>query len=298
MDYIQAIDWVARMNRNGRTTESKTRGGSRSASRTGGSVLGKKPGGVRAAKETAGAESRRKSGGLAQAKGAGDSVASRRGVREEFGEDLLTQRDSAAPFKRSRNARSGKQPSQGCAPAHLLDSELAAWEAKHTDGMTVGQVLSAFAERGIHLSEATFRKYVQLGLLGRSRRVGRKGKHQGSLGLYPATTVRRLNTIRQMLAAHYTIEDIQRSFLRFSDEIDGVQRTLSNLLDGLERELGDGRFGAERRRAMSKEISAVRKLADETVRRIEAVERELLSPLKRAARQRTFGAGGGSDDLL
>ena len=32
-------------------------------------------------------------------------------------------------------------------------------------------------------SEATLRKYVQLGLLPRSVRVGRKGKHQGSQGI-------------------------------------------------------------------------------------------------------------------
>ena len=71
---------------------------------------------------------------------------------------------------------------------------------------------------------------MQLGLLGRSRRVGRKGKHQGSLGVYPATTVRRINVIKQMMAANYTIEDIQRLFLRFTDEIEALQRGLSQLV--------------------------------------------------------------------
>ena len=47
------------------------------------------------------------------------------------------------------------------------------------------QIVEAFTDAGVRLSEATFRKWVQLGLLPRSRRVGRKGKHQGSLGLYP-----------------------------------------------------------------------------------------------------------------
>jgi len=164
--------------------------------------------------------------------------------------------------------------------------------------MTLSQVLAAFGEHGIVVSEATFRKYVQQGLLGRSRRVGRKGKHQGSLGMYPATTVRRLNTIRQMLAAHYTIEDIQRSFLRFADEIDGLQRVLGSLLDGLSRELESGQFSAERRRAMAREAVAIRKLGGEVVQRIEALERELVSPLERAARQRVFGTGSGSDELL
>ncbi len=181
---------------------------------------------------------------------------------------------------------------------HLVEAELNELEQQHPDGMTLSQVLSAFVARGIHVSEATFRKYVQLGLLGRSRRVGRKGKHQGSLGMYPATTVRRLNAIRQMLAAHYTIEDIQRSFLRFADEIDGLQRVLGGLLDGLSRELTGGQFSAERKRAMNRELVAVRKLGSDLVLRIEALERELVSPLERAARQRAFGAGGGSDELL
>lgn len=182
--------------------------------------------------------------------------------------------------------------------SHLLEDELVELEQQHPDGMTLAQVLSSFGDRGIHLSEATFRKYVQLGLLGRSRRVGRKGKHQGSLGMYPATTVRRLNTIRQMLAAHYTIEDIQRSFLRFADEIDSLQRGLGSLLDGLSRELEGGQFASERRRAMSKELLAIRKLGTDVVQRIEALERELVSPLERAARQRNFGTSGGSDELL
>ena len=46
--------------------------------------------------------------------------------------------------------------------------------------------------KGVRLSEATFRKYVQAGLLPRSKRVGRKGKHRGSQGLYPVEAVRRI----------------------------------------------------------------------------------------------------------
>ena len=182
--------------------------------------------------------------------------------------------------------------------ALIAEPELDAIERGNPEGLSSAQVVELFRQKGAKLSEATFRKYVQLGLLGRSRRVGRKGKHQGSLGMYPATTVRRLNAIRQMLAAHYTIEDIQRSFLRFADEIDGLQRVLGGLLDGLSRELTGGQFSAERKRAMNRELVAVRKLGSDLVLRIEALERELVSPLERAARQRAFGAGGGSDELL
>lgn len=182
----------------------------------------------------------------------------------------------------------------------LDEKELAEIERQNPDGLTLAQVLEAFENRGLHLSEATFRKYVQLGLLTRSKRVGRKGKHQGSLGLYPATVVRRVNEIKRMMAANYTIEDIQRSFLRFKDELEAIERGSQTLLDGFERELGAESFEPERRRSLLREISAVRKLAAEFMQRVESLERQIVSPLERAARERAFGSGtaGGAEDLL
>lgn len=182
----------------------------------------------------------------------------------------------------------------------LDEKELAEIERQNPDGLTLAQVLEAFENRGLHLSEATFRKYVQLGLLTRSKRVGRKGKHQGSLGMYPATVVRRVNEIKRMMAANYTIEDIQRSFLRFKDELEAIERGSQTLLDGFERELGAESFEPERRRSLLREISAVRKLAAEFMQRVESLERQIVSPLERAARERAFGSGtaGGAEDLL
>src|SRR5690606_34982714 len=58
-------------------------------------------------------------------------------------------------------------------------------EEAQADGLTSRQILDIFEAHGISLSEATLRKYVQLGLLPRSVRVGSKGKHQGSKGMYP-----------------------------------------------------------------------------------------------------------------
>lgn len=183
----------------------------------------------------------------------------------------------------------------------LLDeAELSAIESQHPEGMTLSQVIDAFARRGAHLSEASFRKYVQLGLLGRSRRVGRKGRHQGSLGMYPATTVRRICAIKRMMAARYTIEDIQRSFLRFTEEVEGLQRALERLFAGFERELQAGEFPSERRRTLARELQAAQKLGTELAQRVESLERQLVSPLQRAARARGVGVGarGGIDDLL
>ena len=69
-------------------------------------------------------------------------------------------------------------------------------ERSHPSGMSVQQIVDACAAQGERLTEATFRKYVQLGLLPRSVRVGKKGKHRGSQGLYPASVVGQLQRIR------------------------------------------------------------------------------------------------------
>jgi hypothetical protein len=182
----------------------------------------------------------------------------------------------------------------------LSERDLEAIERAHPDGMTAAQVVEVFNQRGVKLSEATFRKYVQLGLLPRSRRVGRKGKHQGSMGLYPATAVRRVNAVKQMMADAYTIEDIQKSFLRFKDEIEAVERGLKDVFTGFERELRSPEFDPGRRKTLSREIEDARKVAGELVGRIENLERQIVTPLERAARARAFssGASGGAGDLL
>ena len=77
------------------------------------------------------------------------------------------------------------------------------------NGMSVQQIVDACAAQGERLTEATFRKYVQFGLLPRSVRVGKKGKHQGSQGLYPSVDRRQVQRIRQLMAQGFTIDEIQ-----------------------------------------------------------------------------------------
>lgn len=196
--------------------------------------------------------------------------------------------------------RGGSQPA-GAAEAGLLSArDLDAVEKAHPEGMSSAQVVEVFNARGVKLSEATFRKYVQLGLLPRSRRVGRKGKHQGSMGLYPATVVRRVNAIKRMMAESYTIEEIQRSFLRFKDEIEAIERGLKELFVGFERELRAPEFDPGLKKQLGKELAEARRVADELIGRIDGLERQIVSPLERAARARAFssGASGGAGDLL
>ncbi len=176
----------------------------------------------------------------------------------------------------------------------LSDRDLKAIEKEHPQGMTSVQIVDVFTQRGVRFSEATFRKYVQQGLLPRSRRVGRKGKHQGSLGLYPPTTVRRINAIKKLMAENHTIEDIQQQFLRYRDEIEALERGLGTIFTGFDEELTAPRFDADTRRGLKRDITEARKTAEDLIRRIEGIERRL------ASRETPGGGapGAGVEDLL
>jgi DNA-binding transcriptional MerR regulator len=178
----------------------------------------------------------------------------------------------------------------------LSDKDLRQIEKDHPDGMTAVQVVHTFTERGIRFSEATFRKYVQQGLLPRSRRVGRKGKHQGSLGMYPPTTVRRINAIKRLQADNYTIEDIQKQFLRYRDEIEAIERSLDVVLGGFEEDVQAPHFDAETRKSLKKEVAEARVRAEELMKRIEGIERRVIEPHKQAQGGKV--GPGGAEDLL
>jgi DNA-binding transcriptional MerR regulator len=148
----------------------------------------------------------------------------------------------------------------------LGPEEIERIERDHSGGLPVREILEIFRPRGVQLSEATFRKYVQAGLLPRSRRVGRKGKHQGSRGLYPVEAVRRINAIKKMMAEGHTLEDIKRSFLFHRNHIDQLERDLSSVLDGFQSELGGRPFGGDHRRTLEEQLGALRRRAQDLVR--------------------------------
>jgi hypothetical protein len=175
----------------------------------------------------------------------------------------------------------------------LVDDEIDEIERQSPDGLTSRQIVDVFTARGIRFSEATLRKYVQLGLLPRSIRVGRKGKHRGSCGIYPADVVRRVNQVRAMMAADLTIEDIQKSFVRFKDEIEKVEKGVRELIAGFEREAKGPNLDPERRAVIEAEIVAAKHAASELVRRITGVEASLSA--RAGAKVAGTAVGGGSD---
>jgi len=157
----------------------------------------------------------------------------------------------------------------------LTESEIAEIERLFPDGVTSRQILDAFEAHGATLTEATFRKYVQMGLLPRSRRVGRKGKFKGSQGIYPVSAVRRINLIRQKMREDLTLEQILRSFRRFKDQISEVEEALERLLDDMENEVRAESLPEEHRRGLQRELTTTRRSARSLVRELERLEEAL-----------------------
>jgi hypothetical protein len=159
----------------------------------------------------------------------------------------------------------------------MINTEtLAQIEKAHVAGLTSAEILDVFARHDLQLSEATLRKYVQLGLLPRSVRVGRKGKHQGSQGVYPVSVVRQILRIKQMMAESYTIEQIQREFLFIRSEVEQLESMLSRIfkkLDGVLRERKSERVTS----TVQRDVSDARSLSKELVSRLEAIESRLSS---------------------
>lgn len=148
----------------------------------------------------------------------------------------------------------------------LQPAELERIERDYASGVPARVILEIFKPRGVALSEATFRKYVQAGLLPRSRRVGRKGKHRGSTGLYPVESVRRINAIKKMMAEGHTLEEIRRSFVFFKNHIDQLDREFGDVLDGFETELNDRAFTDKAKEKLRHELTTLREKAQTLVR--------------------------------
>jgi DNA-binding transcriptional MerR regulator len=197
--------------------------------------------------------------------------------------------------------RGTDEPATGGAPDGargelLADDELATIEETYKDGLTAVQIVEVFTRRGVKFSEASFRKYVQQGLLPRSRRVGRKGKHRGSLGLYPAKTVRRINAVKRLMIEGHTIEEIQGQHLLYTDLVENIGEGLIELLDRLDADAAGPSSSPERRKALHKDLVETRRMSDELTRRLTDLARRAAAP--RNDRMRRTGAAGSAEDLL
>ena len=148
-----------------------------------------------------------------------------------------------------------------------LDPALLRLERERPAGVTSAEVVRLFEARGVRLSAATFRRYVQVGLLPRSKRVGRKGKHTGSTGLYPVSVLRRIALIKRMMAEGYTVEQIRGSFVPVRNRLEDVEKGIVELMEDLGRKVRTH----PRRRRFEAELARAEREARAALRRIEKV---------------------------
>jgi DNA-binding transcriptional MerR regulator len=154
------------------------------------------------------------------------------------------------------------------------DPTLSQIERQYAAGLTSVEILDVFASHDVSLSEATLRKYVQLGLLPRSVRVGRKGKHQGSQGVYPVSVIRQILRIKQMMAESYTIEQIQREFLFIRNDVEQLEQMLSRIFKKLEGVLKE-RKQERSAQAVHRDVLDARGISKDLMARLVAIEDKL-----------------------
>ena len=153
----------------------------------------------------------------------------------------------------------------------LEEREIEEIERSCPNGLTSRQIVDVFETRGIRFSEATLRKYVQLGLLPRSVRVGRKGKHKGSLGVYPVRAIRQLARIKEMMAESYTIEEIRRDFLFVRTDIEQLEQTLGSIFQALARALKQRRQETSEQ-IVVREVNQAKRQGRELVAQLSSIE--------------------------
>lgn len=164
--------------------------------------------------------------------------------------------------------------------AIFSDAELADLERRHPEGLSAQQVVELVAERGHRISEASFRKYVQQGLLPRSRRVARKDKRRGSLGLYPVTVLRQLVRLRALMAQGFTIEEIRSEFLFVRADIEALQRQLERVFASLASAYERDAFGPDQ--TVEFTLGQARDAGATLLRQLESIEDRLTTRARMA----------------
>ncbi len=210
--------------------------------------------------------------------------------------DALVRASVSQHSRKSRSASSGGRKGSSTQSGLLSEQELENIQAQYPDGMTAVQIVEVFASRGVRFSEASFRKYVQQGLLPRSRRVGRKGKHRGSLGVYPAKAVHRINLIKSLMGAGYTIEEIQEQFLQFADVVENLEEGLKEAFELFDAQIESPRFDRSVRKTLTKDAAEAQNWSEQLLTRITNLSERLSQ--SHSDSYRSTGAAGSAEDLL
>jgi DNA-binding transcriptional MerR regulator len=157
----------------------------------------------------------------------------------------------------------------------LTSGEVDDFESRYPGGMTSAEIVNVFSTRGIRFSEATLRKYVQQGLLPRSQRVGQKGKHKGSRGIYPISTVRQINEIKRLMAMDYTIEEIQNQFALVDGEMEELKQLMDVIVSKLEQSSNAAAEGGLVTSTVNRQLDEAKQTARSLIGQLETAVRQI-----------------------
>lgn len=154
-------------------------------------------------------------------------------------------------------------------------------EKAHPGGLSSKEIIQVLDEHGEPLSEATLRKYVQLGLLPRSRRVGQKGKHRGSRGIYPVEVIRRVDEIRRAMEQGETLDELARASQAVRAKLSSLRVVMDEVLEAAATDLSERSLDRGSKSGVKAELTALRRGArdwmksmDRWISQLEAAERE------------------------
>jgi hypothetical protein len=116
--------------------------------------------------------------------------------------------------------------------AEFTPEELEELQQRYKDGITSADLIALLESKGHRFSESTLRKYVQLGLLPRSRRIGRKGQRRGSIGIYPPNIIVHIVNIKRGLRENRTLDEIGYRATVLA-ELETLSSAFANLASGM-----------------------------------------------------------------
>ena len=150
--------------------------------------------------------------------------------------------------------------------ALLTAAEIRKLERQYEAGVSSLAIVEIFQSKGERFSEATLRKYVQLNLLPKSRRVGTRGKHKGSSGVYPVSIIGLINEIKRTLAAGATLDEIRYTSVGLVGEVHAlrrvVQETTARFGEAIEKQ-DDARHRTALLKSLDKQSKALGKQIEE-----------------------------------
>lgn len=153
--------------------------------------------------------------------------------------------------------------------ALLTKSEMKKIESKFPEGVTSEQVVKIFHNKGNKFSEATLRKYVQLGLLPTSRRVGIRGRHRGSSGMYPTGVIRLINEIKDVLGQGLSLSEVCRGKWGLLSETLQLQTQMSHLFERVQTSIQIEQKTSSQRAALRRLVLQQQKKLSREVKQLE-----------------------------